>query len=233
MKKMKELSHFSNILKSIGLFRDIEATELGSMLTCLSARTQNLKKGKTILFAGDRPEFTGIVLSGLLHIIREDYDGNRSIIASIAPGEMFAEALCCAGVSESPVTVVAAEDSIIMKLGIAQILKTCSNACPYHEKLIANLLAIIAGKNLFLQGRMEILSLKSVRAKVILYLESFGLKQGRKIEIPFNREEMADYLCVERSALSHELIKMKRDGLIDYWKNQFILKLPISTRQQD
>ena len=213
-----------SILGSTGLFRGIDSSELQSMLDCLGAGIHSINKGKIVLLAGDKPEFTGIVLSGMLHITRDDYEGNRAIIASITPGKLFAEALCCAGVSESPVTVVAAEDSIIMKLGSERMLKTCPKSCAFHKKLIANMLALIANKNLFLQDRMEIISLKSVRSKVILYLESLVTKQGRNITIPFNREEMADFLCVERSALSHELAKMKKDGLIDYNKNKFILK---------
>jgi len=110
-----------------------------------------------------------------------------------------------------------------MLLSFSQILHTCPNSCAYHTKLIENMLELIANKNLQLQSRMEIISLKAVRAKVMRYLESFVPKQGRNITIPFNREEMADFLCVERSALSHELSKMKRDGLIEYKKNKFFL----------
>jgi len=221
---MKVFNHFSELFKSIGLFRGIETAALQSMLSCLGATTRNLRKGKFALLAGDRPEFAGIVLSGQLHIIREDYDGKRSIVAAIMPGGIFAEALCCAGVPESPVTVLAAEDSIIMKLSFARILKTCSRSCSFHKKLIENMLGIIANKNLMLQSRMEILELKSVREKVMRYLESFIPKHGNDIRIPFNREEMADFLSVERSALSHELAKMRKDGLIEYRKNHFMLK---------
>jgi len=230
--KTPQPGNFSDLLKSIGLFRGIEAASLQSMLSCLNAKTQSLKKGKFVLLAGNKPEFAGIVLSGQLHIIREDFDGNRSIVAAIRPGGIFAEALCCAGVSESPVTVVTAEDSIIMKLGIARILKTCPNSCSFHKKLIENTLRLIANKNLLLQSRMEILELKSVREKVMRYLESFMPKKDRDITIPFNREEMADFLSVERSALSHELAKMKKDGLIEYRKNHFILKPSPSAKQR-
>jgi len=228
---LKKFNEFYGILSSAGLFKGIETVELETLLDCLSARVQNVKKGKIVLFAGDKADFTGVVLSGLLHISREDYDGNRTIINSITPGGIFAEAMCCAGVSESPVTAVAAEDSVIMKLEFARILKICPNTCSFHKKLIENMLALIARKNLYLQERMEILSLKSVRAKIILYLESFVSKQGRNINIPLNREEMADFLCVERSALSHELMKMKKDGLIDYQKNHFRLKPLLSSKR--
>lgn len=222
---MRELSRFSDIIKSIELFKGIEAENLRSMLACLGAKTQSVKKGKIIMFTGDKPDFTGIVLSGQLHITRNNFNGNRSLVAAIMPGGIFAEALCCAGVLESPVTVAAAEDSVIMKLGFVKILNTCSNSCIFHKKLIENMLGLIANKNLILQSRMEILELKSVREKVLCYLELFKpKKRGRNITIPFNREEMADFLSVDRSALSHELMKMKKDGIIDYNKNIFILK---------
>ena len=94
-----------------------------------------------------------------------------------------------------------------------------------YAKLIENLLRLTAQKNLLLQSRMEIVCLKSVRAKVLRYLASFVPEQGRQITIPFNREEMADYLCVERSALSHELARMRQEGLIEYWKNCFVVKV--------
>ena len=176
------------------------------------------------MLSGDKPEFVGIVLSGQLNISRVDYDGNRSLVAAIIPGEMFAEALCCAGVTESPVTVFAAEDSVIIKLAFSRIIKTCPNSCSFHTQLIENMLGLIAYKNMKLQNRMEILELKSVREKVMCYLETFMPKRGENITIPFNREEMAEFLCVERSALSHELSKMKKDGLIEYRKNSFTIK---------
>jgi len=221
---MKEINSFLPLIKSVGLFRGLEETELRAILTCLGVGTQSMKKGRIVLLAGNKPEFVGIVLSGQLHIARDDYDGSRSLLAAIMPGGIFAEAMCCAGVSESPVTVFAAEDSIILKLTFSRILNTCPNSCLFHKKLIENMMNLIAKKNLMLQGRMEILELKSIREKVLCYLEAYNIKRGKSITIPFNREEMADYLCVERSALSHELARMKRDGLIEYRKNLFILR---------
>jgi len=220
---MEIWKEFDEFLKSVRLFKDIETSGLNAMLACVGVRTQKLKKGKIVLLAGNKPEHVGIVLSGQLHIIRDDYDGNRSLIAAVTPGEIFAEALCCADVTESPVTVIAAVDSTVMLLTFSRIMNTCSASCLHHKKLIENLLKIIAGKNIMLQDRMEIISLKSVREKVMLFLESFSPKRKKGFVIPFNREEMADYLSVERSALSHELAKMKKDGLIEYRKNLFML----------
>jgi len=206
------------------LFQGIDEAALASMLRCIGAKTRHLQKGEIVLLAGDRPECIGVVLIGLLHILREDYDGDRSLLAALPPGQIFAEALCCAGVAESPVTVMAHTGAAVLLLPYQRIPRACPNACAHHAKLIENLLRLTAEKNLLLQSRMEIVSLKSVRMKVLCYLESFAPGQGQPITIPFNREEMADYLCVERSALSHELARMKRDGLIEYQKNRFRLK---------
>jgi CRP-like cAMP-binding protein len=222
---MKEKGQFSALLQSSGLFTGIEAASLESMLACLGAKTQRFKKGQFALCAGDRPEFAGIVLSGQFHIVREDYAGNRSLVTAILPGGIFAEALCCADISESPIAALAAEDSLIMKLNFERVLDICPHSCPFHKNLIRNMLHLIARKNIALQGRMEILEQKSVRGKVMRYLESFLNSETRNITIPFNREEMADFLGVERSALSHELAKMKKDGLLEYRKNHFLLKL--------
>jgi len=218
------MQKYFDVLKSVELFRGIEAVELETMLNCIGAEIKKAARGKIILLTGDKPQHIGIVLEGQLHIVREDYDGNRSLLAAVMPGEIFAEALCCAGIAESPFTVIMKVDSTVMLLSFVRALHTCPNSCGFHTRLIENMIKLIANKNLQLQIRMEIVSLKTIRAKVIRYLESCRPMQGAEITIPFNREELADYLCVERSALSHELAKMKKDGLIDYQKNRFILK---------
>jgi len=217
---MKEYLH---VLESVSLFRDINPVELEAMLNCISAEMKSVGKGSIILLAGDAPRQVGVVLCGQLHVIREDHDGNRSLIAVLAPGDVFAEALCCAGVSESPVTVMADLDSTVVLMNFERIMHICSSTCSFHRDLIKNMLKLIAAKNLQMQSHMEILSLKSIRARVMRYIESLERNQGREVVIPLNREELANYLCVERSALSHELMRMKKDGLIEYKKNRFTL----------
>jgi len=217
---LKTSENYFDVLELTELFKGINSAERRILLECMKAKTENVKKGQIILLTGNELDFFGIVLTGQFHIIRENYNGNRSLITSMPPGSLFSEALCCAGVTISPVTVIAVENSCYMKLYFSHFLKTCSDSCAYHIKLIENMISIIAKKNLMMQNKMEILELKTIREKVMRYLESFG---GSDITIPFNREEMADFLCVERSALSHELIKMKKDGLIDYKKNKFLL----------
>ena len=231
---MKNLKEFIEILKSVTLFRNIEIAELDSVLGCIGASVRMYRKGTIIISAGSRPDFIGIVLSGQVHISRQDYNGNRSLIAAFQPGDIFAEALCCAGVQESPVTVTAAVNAAVMQIRFSHLLKPCSNRngtgqailkpCVFHAGLIENMLKIIADKNIMLQRRMEFLSIKSVRAKIWEYLSSAAPKRKEPFAIPFNREEMAEYLSVERSALSHELSRMKKDGLIEYKKNCFIIQ---------
>ena len=145
------------------------------------------------------------------------------MLATLGEADIFAEALCCAGVEESPVSVLADTDAAVLLLGFSRILHTCPNSCTFHQTLIANMLQIVARKNLYLQGRMEIISMKSVRAKVLRYLSALAAVHGRDFTAPHNREQMADYLCVERSALSHELMRMKQEGLIAYRKDRFTL----------
>jgi len=224
MKKIKRIEEYADVLLNTVLFSGVTLTELDSMLICLDAQVKSVKKGKIILFPGEKPEYFGMVLRGQIHITRDDYNGNRSIIAAVSPGEIFAEALCCADVPESPIAVTAAVNSSFLILKFTRIVQSCTNACTFHKKLIENLLRLIANKMLVVQSRMQIVESKSVRTKILMYLESFIPKQGKTITIPFNREEMANFLCVERSALSHELMRMKKDGLLEYRKNEFLLK---------
>jgi len=213
-----------DILKTVPLFKGIGESELDAMLQCIGAEERNVQKSDFVLFAGDKVRHIGIVLSGQLHILHENFDGKRSLIAALMPGEIYAEVSCCADIKESPVSVMAKTDAAILTLDFPHVIRPCSNACGFHGKLIENMLRVVANKNLHLQNRMEIVSMKSVRDKVLHYLESFVPKQGPNIVIPFNREELASFLCVERSALSHELARMKADGLIEYRKNQFYIK---------
>lgn len=218
------MEKYFNIVASVGLFSSINEEELKAMLKCLDAKTVDIKKDEIVLLAGDQPKHIGIVLSGRLHIVKEDCSGNRTLVAAVMPGEIFAEALCCAGVKESPVTVIADANSTVMLLKFERILHSCDKSCSFHTKTIENMLKLMANKNLMLQNRMDIISVHSIREKVMRYLKALSFKQGQNITIPFNREELANYLCVERSALSHELSRMKKDGLIDYKKNRFLLK---------
>lgn len=215
------MREFQEILGSVRLFAGIAQEDYPAMLACLDARVAEVKKDDFLLLAGDRPTHVGVVLSGRLHVSRVDLDGNRSLLASLLPGDFFAEALCCAGVKESPVSVQADTEGQTMLIPFARILHTCPQSCSFHSRLLENMLGVLAHKNLTLQSRMEALGHKNLRGRLLCYLEAAAVGQGRRFSIPFNREELADYLCVDRSALSRELGLLKKEGMLDYWKNNF------------
>lgn len=223
------------VLHSVRLFDGIQPNHLSSMLACLGAQRIPLQKDSCALMAGEQVEHVGIVLEGRFLLIREDRDGGRNLLATLSPGDFFGEALCCAGVNESPVSVVADTDGLVMRLAFQRILHVCPNACAFHTRLLENMLGVLAGKNLQLQQQLDFLSQKTIRVRLLRYLETQTPGEGREFSIPFNREELADFLCVDRSALSREMARLKAEGLIDYWKNTFKLfpvpPLPRNARQ--
>jgi CRP-like cAMP-binding protein len=214
------LEKYGKTLAGSPLFAGVKTDDIEAMMSCLNAGVSRYRRKQYVMRAGDRPDRIGVLLSGRLRIERDDADGGRAVIGVCRPGEAFAEALCCAGVAESPVSVVCEEPAEILWMRFARILGTCSNACPFHTKLIENMVALIARRNLQLQARMELLGQKTIRDKVLRYLASLG-PAGTAVTVPFDREGMADFLGAERSALSHELSRMKNDGLIDYRKSRF------------
>ncbi|MDF9867468.1 CRP-like cAMP-binding protein [Bacilli bacterium PM5-3] len=214
---------YDEIFSSIEVFKGIPKEELTSILNCLSASISTYEKGDYILNVDDNPNYVGIILSGEVYILKDDIDGNRTLLSTLVETDIFAEALCCANIIESPVSVFANKKTKVLKLPFSHILNDCNNSCMFYQKLVNNMLKIVATKNLYLQNKLNLLSIKSIRKKVLEYLNSFSNEKSEAFSIPLNREKMAEYLNVDRSALSHELIKMKKDGLIDYNKNTFIL----------
>ena len=204
------------------LFQGIAFSDFERMLDCLSAWTSSYKKGELILLAGNTVDFVGLILSGSARIIKEDPEGRITILTELAASEAFGETFACAGISHSPVTIQAAEDSEILFFNYKRIITSCGSACPFHTKLIENMLKLIAGKNLALTQKIEILSKRTTREKLLYF---FDAQRGaaKKFTIPFNREELAHYLCVDRSAMSCELCKMRDEGLLKFRKNQFEL----------
>ena len=207
-------------VKNNPLFQGIAFSDFEHMLGCLSAKTANYKKDEIVLLSGNTINFVGLILSGAVRIIKEDMDGNSAIITDLAVSEIFGEVFACAGITQSPVTIEAAEDTEILFLDYKKIITTCSTSCPFHAALIENMLKLIAGKNLMLNQKIEILSKRTTREKLLCF---FDARRGsaRKFTVPFNREELAQYLCVDRSALSNELCKMRDEGIIRFQKNKF------------
>ena len=208
----------------IALFRDIEEKQLESLLGCLTAVRRTYAKDEFVFMADDKAEAVGVVLSGGVYVIQEDFWGNRAILAHIGPGGLFGEAFSCAEVDKLPVSVVAAENSEIMLIDYRKIVTSCASSCVFHARLIKNMLRILAEKNIMLTRKMEHLSKRTTREKLLSFLSNqAATAKNSTVTIPFNRQELADYLCVDRSALSRELSSMQDEGLIKYDKNRFEL----------
>jgi CRP-like cAMP-binding protein len=194
------------------------------MLTCFGAKREKFEKRNDILSEGVRVKDIGIMISGEAQEVRLDYFGNRSIISEISSSEVFGEDFACAEAGELPFSVVATEPCEVMFIDCAHILHTCHNNCGFHQQLIYNLMKILASKTLKFHERIEITSHRTTREKLLAYLDIESKKQGkRSFEIPFDRQELADYLEVERSGLSAEISKLRSEGMIKSEKNRFTL----------
>lgn len=191
------MKKFFSQLDMCGLFDGIAPEDIDSMLSCLKAKIIRYKKGSAVFLEGDPAGNVGIVLSGKVHIVREDYYGNRNIVAIVSTGEMFGEVFACAGTDLMPVSVFAEEISEIMFIDLRSITTTCGQGCEFHGVIIRNLLRIVSEKNLILNRKIDFLSKRSTREKLLSYL-SAQAKRTRSAEfsIPFNRQELADFpLC--------------------------------------
>ena len=204
------------------LFRGMEPSDIDEMLGCLLAKERTYKKGEIIFPEGSPTEQIGVVLTGRVVIELGDVWGNNSVLSSIGPGGVFAEAYACVPGEPLMVNVTAAEDTEALLLNIKRVLEPCSKVCPYHVRLVRNLLALCAGKNLQLSRRALHTGPKSIRKRLLSFFSECIKRTGSySFDIPYNRQQLADYLSVERSALSNELSIMQRDGLIRYEKNHF------------
>lgn len=198
------------------LFQGISSQELEQMLPCLGARRFRADKHQMIFRAGDPARWVGLVLSGSVHVIQEDLYGNRSLMALIQPPQLFGEAFACAGVEILPVTVEAAQESEILLLDCQRILTTCDDACVFHRQLVKNLLQVVAEKNLMLTQKLALLSKRTTREKLMAYLTGEAQRIGSpSFTLSMDRQSLADYLGVDRSAMSAELSKLRRDGLLE------------------
>ena len=197
------------------LFRHMELGDISSLLGCLRAREQAYSKGQIIYCAGDHVNAMGMVLSGSVRIQRDDFWGNTSILSTLQPGQLFAETYACVSQEPLMVSVVAEQPSCILFLETPLMLRMCSNSCGVHQQLVENLLIISAEKNLELSRKIACTTARTIRGRLLTYLsQQAARRQSPTFSVPFNRQQMADFLNVERSALSNELSKMQRDGLL-------------------
>ena len=218
------MKNYLDILMRCPLFAGISPQNLSAMASCLSARPVRFSKGAVIFEEGQPARQMGLLLSGGAQIVKEDFYGNRTIVARIEPAEMFGESFACAQLDSIPVSVVATEDSEALLMDCQRLLTTCSNSCEFHNRIIFNLLKVVATKNLMFNQKIEITSKRTTREKLLTYLNLQAKNQGtNSFTIPYDRQELADYLEVDRSGLSAEISKLRREGVLESQRSQFTL----------
>ena len=212
------------ILKKTKLFSGVGEDDVTSMLSCLGARLKSYKKGEFVLRQGEHLSDIVVLVDGKLHIQKDDYWGNRSILGLIEIGEMFGEAYVSPESSSLLNDVVAVEDSTAIFFDVKRIITTCPSACRFHSMVVQNMFFAISEKNRKLVQKLGHMSKRTTREKLISYLsDEAGRQNSSSFSIPFNRQQLADFLSVDRSAMSNELCKMRDDGLIIFDKNKFTL----------
>lgn len=216
------MEKYFKTLRECPLFNDIEDNNIDTMVNCMQAKPRRVVKNTAILSEGEPATRMGILLSGSAQIIREDYYGNRSIVANVEPAQLFGETFACAETDELPVSVVASSDAEVLLMESAHITHTCCNNCAFHNQMIYNLMKIMAKKNLIFNEKIEITAKRSTKDKLMSYLLMQAKKQHSDIvTIPYNRQELADFLEVERSGLSVEISKLCKAGIIEADKKTF------------
>lgn len=211
------------------LFSGIEAGELPQLLSCLGARWSKFSKGAILLDAGEPVNQIAVLLAGRAQVLREEYNGERTILAELGPGDLFGEAFACApGPTQlSPVTVLACGEGAVLRFDAARLFSG-DPPCSFHPQLVGNMMGILAEKNIFLNRKIGHLSKRTTREKLLSYLSEQAAFQGSEhFLIPFDQQQLADYLCVERSGLSVALNRLRREGVIRYRKNRFSLCIPL------
>lgn len=218
------MKEYLSILQACPLFDGISREDISGMMGCLGATLRNADRGEFIFREGDSTALIGIVLMGSVDLIREDFYGNRSIVASVGARQLFGESYAFAEAAELPVSVVAKDDSVLLLLDSRRITACCSNACAFHNRVIFNLLRLVATKNLLLHQKIDVTSKRSTREKLMTYLLMQAMQQGSNtITIPYDRQALADYLDVDRSGLSAEIGKLRREGVLESERNRFRL----------
>ena len=212
------------VLRSTPFFQGIADEEILSVLHCVSATVLRKAKDEYIFRVGDSTEYMGLVLSGSVLAVQEDLWGHRNILDRIGVGEYFAEPFAATPGAVLNVSVVATEDTEIMLLNMTRLMQTCPTACAHHNKLIRNLVSVMAQKVLSLNNKITHIGKRSTRDKLLSYLSAEALRQGKlSFDIPYDRQQLADYLCVERAAMSAELSKLQKEGHLKTSRNHFQL----------
>ena len=220
------MREYEGALRRAQLFRDMNGEELFALLDCLGGVLRRYPRNGVILRAGDPASHLGVVLSGKAQVSRIRPDGQRVVLGEMGPGRLFAESYACAGAESLPVTVTATADTAALLLDCRRLALPCAAACGAHGKLIHNLMQVLAEKNLLLAGKLDHLSGRTIRERLLSYLEEEAARTGRRtVVIPFDRQALADYLCVDRSALSRTIGQLQREGVLEAQRRRFRLNM--------
>ena len=216
------MEQYFPILKSCALFRGIGEIEFGHLMTCLGAQVKSFRSDEYVFFSGDEINSVGIVLSGVVEVMKENLAGNKHIVAFLGPSDMFAEGIVCTVTRISPVTVRIKEEAKILFIPYERVIKSCGNSCVFHLSLIQNMMVVLGEKNVNLNRKLELLTLKGMREKIASFLMNESNERASSMfQIMLNRTELSDYLNVSRTSMCRELARMKEEGLIDYYGNSF------------
>lgn len=206
------------------LFDGIAPEDRTAVLSCIGYHITAYRKGDVIALESENVKHIGVILSGSVDMIKEDFWGNKTMLLRMRQNEVFGETFACGDDSVSLVTFLVSEDAKVMFMPFCRVMRSCSMACQFHHQLMENMVRIIAKKNRELMRKVEVVSKRTIREKVLAFLSIQAQTQDTSyLELPLGRVELADYLCVDRSALTRELVKMKEEGLLDYDKNCFRL----------
>lgn len=204
------------------LFNGINRDEQKAMLSCIGYHIGTFRKGDIVAFEGENVKHISIVLSGAVDMVKEDLWGNKTTLVRSRKNDIFGETFACGSDNLSVVTFLVSEDAQILFIPFDRVMHSCTMACRFHHRLIENMVRIIANKNRDLMRKVEVVSKRTIRERLLSYLSiQAQVQQSRYFELPLGRLELAEYLCVDRSALTRELAKMKEEGLIDYDRNCF------------
>jgi len=222
---MKEfMREFIPVLKNTQMFSGVNEEEISSMLGCLNATLKRYEKGSYIFRQGEHISSIAVLVKGKLHVQQDDYWGNSNIMSAIEAGEIFGEAFAAPDSGAMLNNIIAVENSTVIFADAKRIITTCSSACRFHSMVVQNLFFAISDKNRCLVRKLGHMSKRSTREKLMSYLSEEAKRQSSAtFTIPFNRQQLADFLSVDRSAMSSELCKMRDDGLLTFNKNRFSL----------
>ncbi len=218
------LEKYINILTNCSLFKGIKPDELLKILTCMRPKITKYKARDIIVAVGSKPNVISIILDGTIEVSKENISGNKTIINKFYTGAVFGEIAALSDVSDVYVTITTLSPSIILSLQIDIIKNMCQNCCPAHNLLISNVITELANKAMFLNSKIQYLSIKSIRGKLCTFLYNTYVRHGKlKFNIQYNRNELADFLNISRPSMCRELGRLRDEKILSFKRCNFEL----------